>query len=163
MKAMLDLISRMGNARHKNLTRLLGCCYNKRMAYLLCDYLPNGNLAERIRTKRDWVTKHKIIVAIAKGLYFLHHECYPAIPHGDLKTNNIMFDENMEPHLTEFGVRFLIQLNNGPSVARVGNESGMHLYFLVEDVVCILMFVKYSDRSDLRRRKKKGSSVHKTF
>ncbi|KAK6783530.1 hypothetical protein RDI58_016984 [Solanum bulbocastanum] len=124
MNAMMDLISRMGNARHKNLTRLLGFCYNKCMAYLLCEYLPNGNLAERIRTKRDWATKHKIIVAVAKGLCYLHHDCYPAIPHGDLKTNNIVFDENMEPHLTEFGVKFLIQLNNGPSVARVGNEAG---------------------------------------
>uniref|UniRef100_A0A0V0GRJ0 Putative ovule protein n=1 Tax=Solanum chacoense TaxID=4108 RepID=A0A0V0GRJ0_SOLCH len=37
MNAMMDLISRMGNARHKNLTRLLGFCYNKCMAYLLCD------------------------------------------------------------------------------------------------------------------------------
>lgn len=124
MNAMLDLIKRMGNARHKNLTRLLGFCYNKRMAYLLCDYLPNGNLAERIRAKRDWATRYKIIVAIAKGLCFLHHDCYPAIPHGDLKANNIVFDENMEPHLTEFGVKFLIQLNNGPSVARAGNEAG---------------------------------------
>ncbi|XP_059287971.1 leucine-rich repeat receptor-like protein kinase TDR [Lycium ferocissimum] len=124
MNVMLDLISRMGNARHKNLTRLLGFCYNKRMAYLLCDYLPNGNLAERIRTKRDWATKYKIILAIARGLCFLHHDCDPAIPHGDLKANNIVFDENMEPHLTEFGVKFLIQLNNGPSVARVGNEAG---------------------------------------
>ncbi|KAF3680548.1 hypothetical protein T459_18933 [Capsicum annuum] len=124
MNAMLDLITRMGNARHKNLTRLLGFCYNNHMAYLLCDYLPNGNLAERIRTKRDWATKYKIIIAIARGLCFLHHDCYPAIPHGDLKANNIVFDENMETHLTEFGVKFLIRLNNGPSVARVGYEAG---------------------------------------
>ncbi|CAN4113159.1 unnamed protein product [Withania somnifera] len=124
MNAMLDLITRMGNARHKNLTRLLGVCYNKRMAYLFCDYLPNGNLAERIRVTRDWATKYKIIVAIAKGLCFLHHDCCPAIPHGDLKTNNIVFNENMEPHLTGFGVKFLIQLNSGPLAARVGNEAG---------------------------------------
>ncbi|KAK4374867.1 hypothetical protein RND71_005544 [Anisodus tanguticus] len=124
MNLMLDLISRMGNARHKNLTRLLGFCYNKHISYLLCDCLPNGNLAERIRTKRDWATKYKIIVAIARGLCFLHHNCYPAIPHGDLKANNIVFDENMEPHLAEFGVKFLIQLNNGPSLAKVGNERG---------------------------------------
>ncbi|XP_009630705.1 uncharacterized protein LOC107776166 [Nicotiana tabacum] len=124
MNAMLDLISRMGSARHKNLTRLLGFCYNKQMAYLLYDYLPNGNLVERIRTKRDWATKYKTIVGIARGLCFLHHNCYPAIPHGDLKANNIVFDENMEPHLTEFGVTFLNQLNNGPFLARAGNETG---------------------------------------
>lgn len=128
MNAMLDFISRMGNARHKNLTRLLGFCYNKRMAYLLWDNLPNGNLSERIRTKRDWVTKYKIIVAIAKGLCYLHHDCCPAIPHGDVKADNIVFDEYMEPHLTEFGVKFLIQINYGPSIPKIGNEAGMHFY-----------------------------------
>lgn len=105
MKPMLELISRAGNARHKNLVRLLGFCYNKNVGYLFYDYLPNGNLPEKIIVKRNWVAKYKIVVGIARGLYFLHHDCYPAIPHGDLRTSNIVFDENMEPRLTEFGIK----------------------------------------------------------
>ncbi|KAK9268830.1 hypothetical protein L1049_000594 [Liquidambar formosana] len=113
MKAMSEFITRMGNARHKNLIRLLGFCYNKYLAYLLYDYLPNGNLAEKIRVKRDWAAKYKIVIGIAKGLCYLHHDCYPAIPHGDLKSSNIVFDENMEPHLAEFGFKFLEQMSKG--------------------------------------------------
>ncbi|KAG7945493.1 hypothetical protein I3843_15G154700 [Carya illinoinensis] len=123
IRLMSELITRMGNARHKNLIRLLGFCYNKHLAYILYDCLPNGNLAEKIRMKRDWAAKCNIIVGIAKGLCFLHHDCYPAIPHGDLKSSNIVFDENMEPHLAEFGFKYLQQLNEGSFPADSNKET----------------------------------------
>ncbi|XP_030456462.1 leucine-rich repeat receptor-like protein kinase TDR [Syzygium oleosum] len=113
MKAMMEYITRMGNARHVNLIRLLGFCYNKQMAYLLYDYLPNGNLAEKTRIKRDWSAKYKIVMGVARGLCFLHHDCFPAMPHGDLKSSNVVFDENMEPRLTEFGLAYLVRMNKG--------------------------------------------------
>lgn len=131
---MSEFITSLGYARHKNLIRLLGFCYNKHLAYLLYDYLPNGNLAERIRMKRDWATKYKIIVGIAKGLCFLHHDCYPAIPHGDLKSSNIVFDENMEPHLAEFGFKYLVQLNKGLYPATSKKETGIHNF------ICFIFF-----------------------
>ncbi|XP_050234848.1 leucine-rich repeat receptor-like protein kinase TDR [Mercurialis annua] len=110
MKMVTEFVMRMGNARHKNLIRLLGFCHNKQLAYLLYDYLPNGNLAEKINLKRDWPAKYKLIIGIARGLSFIHHECYPAIPHGDLRSSNIVFDENMEPHLADFGIKFLEEM-----------------------------------------------------
>ncbi|KAJ0031251.1 hypothetical protein Pint_14680 [Pistacia integerrima] len=101
MKVMEEFIMRLGNARHKNLIRLLGFCHNNHQAYLL------------------------IVMGIARGLCFLHHDCYPAIPHGDLKSSNIVFDENMEPHLAEFGFKHLTQLANGSIPATVSRrESG---------------------------------------
>ncbi|XP_059637821.1 leucine-rich repeat receptor-like protein kinase TDR [Cornus florida] len=123
LKIMSEFINRIGNVRHKNLIRLLGFCYNKNQAYLLYDYLPNGNLTEKIRMKRDWAAKNKIVIGIARGLCFLHHDCYPAISHGDLKTSSIMFDENMEPHLAEYGFRFLQQRNKVPFPAKTGEVS----------------------------------------
>ncbi|KAL3623959.1 hypothetical protein CASFOL_032775 [Castilleja foliolosa] len=105
-KEMLRHLTRIGNVRHKNLTRLLGICYNSNLAYLLYDYFPNGNLVEKIETlKKDWESKCNLLVKVAKALCFLHHECYPAITHGNLKSSSILFDENMEPHLAEYGLR----------------------------------------------------------
>ncbi|XP_043701320.1 leucine-rich repeat receptor-like protein kinase TDR [Telopea speciosissima] len=125
---MTEFITRMGNARHKNLTRLLGFCSNKHVAYLLYDYLPNGNLAEKMNMKREspistWSAKYKLVIGIARGLCYLHHECYPAIPHGDLKASNIVFDENLEPHLAEFGLRTLLQMSEG-SLRRSTSSTG---------------------------------------
>lgn len=124
MDLMLQFMRRIGNTRHKNLIRLLGFCYNRHQAYLLYDYLPNGNLAEKIKAKSDWTTKYKIIIGIARGLFFLHHDCYPAIPHGDLKASNVAFDENMEPHLTEYGLSSLFALNISPSRPTSDAETG---------------------------------------
>ncbi|GAV83953.1 LRR_1 domain-containing protein/Pkinase_Tyr domain-containing protein/LRRNT_2 domain-containing protein/LRR_4 domain-containing protein/LRR_8 domain-containing protein [Cephalotus follicularis] len=126
MEAVSEFIRRMGNARHKNLIRLLGFCYNKRMGYLLYDHFPNGNLSENlIRMKRDCAAKYQIVIGIAKGLCFLHHDCYPAIPHGDLKSSNVLLDDNMEPHLTEFAFKYLVWLANCSSPATIhGRETG---------------------------------------
>lgn len=115
---MLEFITQIGNVRHRNLVRLLGYCSNKQVVYLLYDYLPNGNLAEKMGMKTDpvistWADKYKLIVGIARGLCYLHHDCHPAIPHGAIRSGNIMFDENMEPHLAEFGLKRLAQMNGG--------------------------------------------------
>ncbi|KAK4431826.1 LRR receptor kinase SERK2 [Sesamum alatum] len=124
MKDMLQILTRIGNARHKNLTRLLGVCYNNHVAYLLYDYLPNSNLAEKISMRRDWETKCKIVTGIARALCFLHHDCCPAIPHGNLKASNILFDENMEPHLAEYGLALIVGLSNSPLPAKIRKETG---------------------------------------
>ncbi|RDX71870.1 Leucine-rich repeat receptor-like protein kinase TDR, partial [Mucuna pruriens] len=115
MKVVSEFITRLGNARHKNLIRVLGFCHNQHLVYLLYDYLPNGNLTEKIEMKWDWAAKFRTVLGIARGLCFLHHECYPAIPHGDLKSSNIVFDENMEPHLAEFGFKQVLRWSKGSS------------------------------------------------
>ncbi|KAG9456243.1 hypothetical protein H6P81_000751 [Aristolochia fimbriata] len=109
-EVMLEHISRIGNARHRNLIRLLGFCGNNPGGYLLYDYLSNGNLTEKMRTNGgsrlgNWEAKYKVVDGIVRGLCYLHHDCHPPIPHGDLRADNIVFDEAMDPHLAEFGMK----------------------------------------------------------
>ncbi|KAL5985460.1 hypothetical protein ACLOJK_027444 [Asimina triloba] len=122
---MWEFIKRIGNARHRNLVRLLGYCSNEMVVCLLYDYLPNGNLEEKIRMKRDspisgWAAKYKTVIGIARGLCYLHHDFFPAIPHGDLKPTNIVFDENMEPMLAEFGLKHLMWMNGSSHLRKSG-------------------------------------------
>lgn len=124
IKLVSEFIMRLGNARHKNLIRVLGFCHNQNLVYLLYDYLQNGNLAEKIGMKWDWEAKLRTVVGIARGLCFLHHDCYPAIPHGDLKSSNIVFDENMEPYLANFGFKHVLQLSKGLSSTTTTHETG---------------------------------------
>ncbi|KAI4344242.1 hypothetical protein L6164_011490 [Bauhinia variegata] len=129
IKVVSEFIMQLGNARHSNLTRLLGFCHNQHLAYLLYDYLPNGSLAEKNGTKRAWTDKFRIVLGIARGLCFLHHDCFPAIPHGDLKSSNIVFDENMEPHLAEFGFKRALQLTTGsfPAITSGWETEELHM------------------------------------
>ncbi|GMI92526.1 MORE LATERAL GROWTH1 [Hibiscus trionum] len=138
MKVVSEFVTQMGNARHRNLIRLLGFCYNKHMAYILYDYLPNGNLSEKVRIPRDWSTKCRIIIGIAKGLCFLHHDCNPAISHGDLKSSNIVFDDNFEPRLADFGFKYLIELTKGQCNEAIKDELYMDIYKFGEIILEIL-------------------------
>ncbi|CAI0542542.1 unnamed protein product [Linum tenue] len=148
MHASMELIMQIGNARHKNLVRLLGVCHNKHLAYLLCDHLPNGSLAEKVTEKRDWATKCKLIIGIARGLSFLHHDCYPAIPHGDLKSSNVVFDENMEPRLAEFGFKCLAEISSGKFPATVSRKETGKLHTSHVRTV----FYEKSDKADLQSK-----------
>jgi len=53
-----------------------------------------------------WDTRYSIIEGICRGLYFLHEECN--IVHLDLKPQNIMVDDNMEPKIMDFGLSRLL-------------------------------------------------------
>ncbi|KAK1418427.1 hypothetical protein QVD17_27571 [Tagetes erecta] len=150
---LLDFINRIGNLRHKNLIRLLGFCYNKNLGYLLFEYLPNGNLDEKIGTKRDWASKHKLVIDIAKGLCFLHHDCHPAIPHGNLKASNIAIDENMEPRLTEFAFKTISAMETGEYKGLMEQDLKEDIFHFGEVVLEILTNGK---------RKNGGISIHKT-
>ncbi|GER33665.1 leucine-rich receptor-like protein kinase family protein [Striga asiatica] len=125
MKAVLRNMTRIGNVRHENLTRLLGVCYNNRLAYLLYDYMPNGNLEEKIGVERDWETKCELLIKIARGLCFLHQGCFPVIiAHGNLKAGNVVFDENMEPHLADYGLNLIVGKSNYRLPAKIREEPG---------------------------------------
>ena len=69
--------------------------------YFAMEYLPGGDLAERIRrgmTERELVG---VLVAIARALGYSHERGYV---HRDVKPGNILFDASGHPVLTDFGI-----------------------------------------------------------
>jgi len=54
----------------------------------------------------DWPTRLKIIQGVAKGLGYLFNELTTlTIPHGHLKSSNVVLDESFEPLLTDYALR----------------------------------------------------------
>ncbi|CAM6058565.1 unnamed protein product, partial [Sphagnum tenellum] len=53
-----------------------------------------------------------IIIGIAKGLAYLHHECNPTIVHLDINPQNILLDKNYTPKLGDFGLAKILDGSN---------------------------------------------------
>lgn len=53
----------------------------------------------------DWGSRLNVASSIASALAFMHHELQSdLIPHGNLKSSNILLNNNMEPCLSEYGL-----------------------------------------------------------
>ncbi|XP_020113185.1 LRR receptor-like serine/threonine-protein kinase ERL1 [Ananas comosus] len=98
----------VGSIRHRNLVSLHGYSLSPHGNLLFYDYMENGSLWDLLhgpskKVKLDWDTRLKIAVGAAQGLAYLHHDCDPRIIHRDVKSSNILLDENFEAHLSDFG------------------------------------------------------------
>ncbi|KEH43759.1 LRR receptor-like serine/threonine-protein kinase ERL1 [Medicago truncatula] len=97
----------IGSIRHRNLVTLHGYALTPFGNLLFYEYMANGSLWDLLhgplKVKLDWETRMRIAVGAAEGLAYLHHDCNPRIVHRDIKSSNILLDENFEAHLSDFG------------------------------------------------------------
>lgn len=56
----------------------------------------------------NWNARVRVALGSARGLAYLHHDCCPRIVHRDIKSSNILLDENLEPHVSDFGLAKLL-------------------------------------------------------
>ncbi|XP_027332680.1 LRR receptor-like serine/threonine-protein kinase FEI 2 [Abrus precatorius] len=103
----------LGSIKHMNLVNLRGYCRLPSSRLLIYDYLALGSLDdllhdENIEQPLNWSDRLKIALGSARGLAYLHHECCPKIVHRDIKSSNILLDENIEPRISDFGLAKLL-------------------------------------------------------
>ncbi|XP_019154735.1 PREDICTED: LEAF RUST 10 DISEASE-RESISTANCE LOCUS RECEPTOR-LIKE PROTEIN KINASE-like 1.3 isoform X2 [Ipomoea nil] len=94
--------------RHENLVVLYGCTSKQsRDLLLVYEYIPNGTVADHLHGKRaksgllSWPIRMKIAIETADALAFLHKS---EIIHRDVKTNNILLDNDFHVKVADFGL-----------------------------------------------------------
>ncbi|KAL5565721.1 hypothetical protein UlMin_028885 [Ulmus minor] len=105
----IELLSRLN---HCHVVPLVGYCsesHGKQAERLLVfEYMPNGNLRDCLDgasgKQMDWSTRVQIAIGAARGLEYLHEAAAPRILHRDVKSTNILLDEEWRAKITDLGM-----------------------------------------------------------
>ncbi|KAL4578535.1 hypothetical protein LXL04_014659 [Taraxacum kok-saghyz] len=110
-KAKLEFnneVKLISNIRHRNLMQLLGWSSDGPQLLLVLEYMPQGSLDKFLwgekRGTLDWRQRLDIMLGIARGLVHLHEEFHVKIIHRDIKSNNILLDDDFQPKIADFGL-----------------------------------------------------------
>eukprot|EP01018_Ginkgo_biloba_P002132 Gb_35288 [translate_table: standard] len=129
-------VETLGTIRHRNIVKLYCCISSRDSNLLVYEYMHNGSLWDRLHETKDpnlnWHRRYKIALGAAHGLAYLHRDCVPAIIHRDVKSSNILLDEDYEPRIADFGIAKILQARGrGDSVSII---AGTHGYIAPEYV-----------------------------
>ncbi|CAI0392726.1 unnamed protein product [Linum tenue] len=102
----------ISNVHHRNLVRLLGCCSSGPEPLLVYEYMANSSLDKFLfgdkKGSLSWKQRIDIILGTARGLAYLHEDFHMCIIHRDIKTSNILLDDDFQPKIADFGLARLL-------------------------------------------------------
>ncbi|KAK7332794.1 hypothetical protein VNO80_29549 [Phaseolus coccineus] len=95
---------------HENLVKLTGYCADGDQRLLVYEFMAGGSLEGLLLDRKsdepplDWFSRMKIASHAAKGLWYLHDKANPSVIYRDLKSSNILLDDDFNAKLSDYGL-----------------------------------------------------------
>ncbi|KAG4137352.1 hypothetical protein ERO13_D07G066500v2 [Gossypium hirsutum] len=103
-------MKRLDQTRHPSVLPSVAFYCSQQEKLLVYEYQPNGSLFRLLHGSQSgrafgWESRLNVAAIVGEALAFMHEELgEDGIAHGNLKSTNILFNQNMDPCISEYGL-----------------------------------------------------------
>ncbi|CAA7019352.1 unnamed protein product [Microthlaspi erraticum] len=123
-KSFMTECEALKGIRHRNLVKLVTCCSSidfkgNEFKALVYEFMPNGNLDTWLHREEAKVSvshsrplklseRLNIAIDVASVLDYIHSNCHDPVAHCDIKPSNVLLDDDLTAHVSDFGLARII-------------------------------------------------------